>query len=106
MKIAVIGATGRLGSAVTQEAAARGHQVTPLNRSSVDAADPASVAGAVTGLTLAQDDSDQVVRAGGVITFLHPRRDFVVRLCSHGGQTYLGGVITKSAKGFYVGHGK
>lgn len=49
MKIAVIGATGRLGSAVTQEAAARGHQVTPLNRSSVDAADPASVAGAVTG---------------------------------------------------------
>lgn len=31
MKIAVIGATGRLGSAVAHEAAARGHQVTPPN---------------------------------------------------------------------------
>ena len=41
MKIAVIGATGHLGSAVAREATARGHQVTALNRSSVDAADPA-----------------------------------------------------------------
>lgn len=49
MKIAVIGATGRLGSVVAREATARGHQVTPLNRSSVDAADPASVAKAVAG---------------------------------------------------------
>jgi putative NADH-flavin reductase len=49
MKIAVIGATGRLGSAVTHDATARGHQVTALNRSSVDAADPASVTEAVAG---------------------------------------------------------
>ena len=49
MKIAVIGATGHLGSAVAREAGARGHQVTALNRSTVDAADPASVAKAVTG---------------------------------------------------------
>jgi putative NADH-flavin reductase len=49
MKIAVIGATGRLGSAVAHEATARGHQVTPLNRSSVDATDPASVTEAVAG---------------------------------------------------------
>jgi putative NADH-flavin reductase len=49
MKIAVIGATGHLGSAVAQEATARGHQVTALSSSSVDAADPASVTGAVAG---------------------------------------------------------
>jgi putative NADH-flavin reductase len=49
MKIAVIGATGRLGNAVAREATARGHRVTALNRSSVDAADPASVTGAVAG---------------------------------------------------------
>jgi putative NADH-flavin reductase len=49
MKIAVIGATGHLGSAVAHEATARGHQVTALNRSSVDAADPASVTEAVAG---------------------------------------------------------
>ena len=35
MKIAVIGATGRLGSAVADEATTRGHHVTLLNRSSV-----------------------------------------------------------------------
>ena len=49
MKIAVIGATGHLGSAVAREATARGHQVTALNRGSVDAADPASVTEAVAG---------------------------------------------------------
>jgi len=49
MKIAVIGATGHLGSAVAREATARGHQVTGLNRGKVDAVDPASVAKAVAG---------------------------------------------------------
>jgi uncharacterized protein YbjT (DUF2867 family) len=47
MKITVIGATGHHGSPVAREATARGHQVTALNRSSVDAADPASVTDAV-----------------------------------------------------------
>jgi putative NADH-flavin reductase len=49
MKIAIIGATGNLGSAVAHEAAARGHQVTALNSSTVDAADPASVKQAAAG---------------------------------------------------------
>jgi putative NADH-flavin reductase len=49
MKIAVIGATGRLGGAVARAAAERGHDVTPLHRPTVDAADPASVAVAVAG---------------------------------------------------------
>ena len=49
MKIAVIGATGNLGGAVTREATARGHQVTALGSSNVDAADPASIKEAVTG---------------------------------------------------------
>jgi uncharacterized protein len=35
MKIAVIGATGRLGGAVAEEALRRGHQVTALSRNPV-----------------------------------------------------------------------
>jgi putative NADH-flavin reductase/pimeloyl-ACP methyl ester carboxylesterase len=49
MNIAVIGATGNLGSAVAREAASRGHQVTALNSNTVDAADPASVKEVVAG---------------------------------------------------------
>jgi putative NADH-flavin reductase len=49
MKIAVIGATGHLGGAVANEARARGHDVTVLNRSNVDATDAASVSVAVAG---------------------------------------------------------
>jgi putative NADH-flavin reductase len=49
LKIAIIGATGRLGSAAAREATARGHQVTALHRGNVEAADPASVSGAVAG---------------------------------------------------------
>jgi putative NADH-flavin reductase len=49
MKIAIIGATGNLGSAVAREATARGHQSTALGSSTVDAADPASVKQAVAG---------------------------------------------------------
>jgi putative NADH-flavin reductase len=49
MKIAVIGATGHLGSAVSREAISRGHQVTPLSSGTVDAADAASVKEAVAG---------------------------------------------------------
>src|SRR5205823_10392660 len=37
---------------------------------------------AVAGLTLAQNDPDQVIRAGGVVAVLHRRRDFVVWLGS------------------------
>ncbi|MER7004676.1 NAD(P)H-binding protein [Dactylosporangium sp. NPDC000555] len=48
-KIAVIGAGGRLGGAIAREAADRGHQVTPLGRSTMDVTDPASVTAAVAG---------------------------------------------------------
>jgi putative NADH-flavin reductase len=64
MKIAVIGATGHLGSAVAQEATARGHQVTALNPSNVDAADPASITGAVArhdAVVVAIQGSDHLV---------------------------------------------
>ena len=60
MKIAVIGATGNLGSAVAREATARGHHVTALGSSNMDAADPASVKEAVTG-----HDAVVVAIAGG-----------------------------------------
>lgn len=60
VKIAVIGATGNLGGAVAREATARGHRVTALGRSNMDAADPASVKEAVTG-----HDAVVVAIAGG-----------------------------------------
>jgi len=49
MKIAVIGATGRLGGAVAAEAAARGHQVTPLSSADLDVRDPEQIRRAVAG---------------------------------------------------------
>ncbi len=49
MKIAVIGATGRLGRSIAAEAALRGHQITPLSRTGVDVTDPDSVAAAIPG---------------------------------------------------------
>jgi putative NADH-flavin reductase len=63
MKIAVFGASGMIGQRITQEALARGHQVTALVRhpekvtashpnlttQAADALDPASVAAAVAG---------------------------------------------------------
>ncbi|MEV6554146.1 alpha/beta fold hydrolase [Nocardia sp. NPDC051756] len=49
MKIAVIGARGNLGSAVVRAAAARGIQVTALDRDIMDVTDPASVKDAVAG---------------------------------------------------------
>ena len=64
MKIAVIGATGHLGGAVAREATARGHHVTCLNSSNVDAADPASVKQAVTGhdaVVVGVDGGDRLV---------------------------------------------
>jgi len=64
MKIAVIGATGHLGGAVAREATARGHHVTGLNSSNVDAADPASVKQAVTGhdaVVVGVDGGDRLV---------------------------------------------
>lgn len=47
MKIAVIGATGHLGGAVTREALDRGHRVTGLGSAQVDVADVASIRNAV-----------------------------------------------------------
>ncbi|WP_194815037.1 alpha/beta fold hydrolase [Nocardia sp. XZ_19_385] len=49
LKIAVIGARGNLGSAVARAAAARGIQVTALDRDTMDVTDPASVKDAVAG---------------------------------------------------------
>lgn len=49
MKIAVIGATGRLGGAIAREATDRGHDVTPLGSADVDVTDPASIREAVIG---------------------------------------------------------
>jgi putative NADH-flavin reductase len=51
---------GQLGGAVAREATARGHQVTALGSSNMDAADPASVKEAVTG-----HDAVVVAIAGG-----------------------------------------
>ncbi len=49
MRIAVVGATGNLGGAVAREAATRGHRVTALDSTGVDAADAASLKAAVAG---------------------------------------------------------
>jgi len=49
MKIAVIGAAGNLGSRTVAEALRRGHHVTALTGTEVDATDPAAVASAVAG---------------------------------------------------------
>lgn len=49
MRIALIGATGRIGRHIAQEAAGRGHSVTPLRRGEVDIFDAAALARAVQG---------------------------------------------------------
>jgi putative NADH-flavin reductase len=49
MKILVLGANGFVGSHLVEEAALRGHEVTPGVRGLVDATDPASVAEAAAG---------------------------------------------------------
>lgn len=62
MKVAVLGASGRAGSEITKELAARGHQVTAIARkpeaipaaagvtpSQGDASDPAALAGLIAG---------------------------------------------------------
>src|SRR6266700_908442 len=58
----------------------------------------------VRGSPLAQNDPDQVVRAGRVVTFLHFRVNLVVGLGRNVGERNSGGIISKRAKGFYVGH--
>lgn len=49
MRIALIGATGRVGRHIAQEAAGRGHNVTPLRRGEVEIFDAAVLARAVQG---------------------------------------------------------
>lgn len=49
MKIAVIGAAGNVGSRVVAEALRRGHHVTPLTRTDLEATDIRAVTDAVTG---------------------------------------------------------
>lgn len=61
MKIALIGATGRIGRHIATEAAARGHEVTPLGRGVVDIFDAAALVQAVRG-------HDAIVSAYGAPT--------------------------------------
>ncbi len=61
--------------------------------------------GMVAGVLFAKDDAHQVVRAGCVVAILHLRGDLVVGLGDNLWNRYPGRVITKRAKGFYVGHG-
>ncbi|UWP79956.1 NAD(P)-dependent oxidoreductase [Dactylosporangium fulvum] len=49
LKIVVLGAGGKAGSAAVAEASARGHEVTPLVRAAADITDPAAVAAGVVG---------------------------------------------------------
>ncbi len=49
MRIAVIGATGNVGSRVVAEALRRGHRVTPLTADDVDATDTGTVADLIAG---------------------------------------------------------
>lgn len=49
LRIALIGASGMIGSRIAAEAARRGHHVTPLGRAQVDALDPAQVAARAAG---------------------------------------------------------
>jgi putative NADH-flavin reductase len=49
MKLALVGATGRVGSHVAQQARERGHAVRTLARSELDLFDPAAVARALQG---------------------------------------------------------
>jgi putative NADH-flavin reductase len=65
MKIAVIGATGHLGSAVTYEATARGHQVSAVNVRSAGELDAALLARGGTALRLAGWPACPVPRMGG-----------------------------------------
>ncbi|MEV0247147.1 alpha/beta fold hydrolase [Nocardia sp. NPDC050712] len=69
MKIAVIGATGNLGGAVAREAAARGLQVTALDRGTMDVTDAASVKQAVAGhdvVVVAIKGPDRLVPRGAL----------------------------------------
>lgn len=49
LRIALIGASGMIGSRIAAEAARRGHHVTPLGRAQLDALDPAQVAARAAG---------------------------------------------------------
>ncbi|MEV6924605.1 alpha/beta fold hydrolase [Dactylosporangium sp. NPDC051485] len=87
-KIAVIGAGGRLGGAIAREAADRGHQVTPLGRSTMDVTDPASVSAAVAGhdaVVAAIKGPDGVVPRGAAALLAGLTRAGVHRLVFVGG---------------------
>lgn len=69
LKIAVIGARGNLGGAVARAAAARGIEVTALDRDSMDVTDPASVKQAVAGhdaVVAAIKGEDRLVPRGAI----------------------------------------
>ena len=78
-RITVLGGTGYAGAAIAAEAATRGHEVTAVNRSTVDA--PVSGVDYVTGSVLDADLLASVVDGRDVVVVaLSPRGDMVGKI--------------------------
>jgi len=58
----------------------------------------------VVGIAAAFLDGDEVMRVGGVVFFLHGRRNLVVGLREDAFERGTGRVVTKRAKGKNLGH--
>ena len=74
MNIAVIGATGLVGSAAVSELAARGHQVTAIARHTVKVAQHPNVT-AVSADVNAPDFADKISGFDAVVSAFNPSRD-------------------------------
>src|SRR5262249_54137674 len=62
------------------------------------------IARPVCGIPLAENNSNQVIGAGLVITILHRRTDLVVRLGGYVRQNNAGGIVSEGSKRLYVCH--
>jgi len=101
LALAVIGASGQLGSGVVREATSRGHSVTPLGRDTVDVTDAASVAAAVAGhdaVVVSVKGPDRLVSRGAAAVLTGLERTGVRRLVFLGG----GGTLESPSGGRYV----
>jgi putative NADH-flavin reductase len=74
MKIAVIGATGMVGSRVVAEAASRGHQVTAVSRSG-QAADHRNVVARAADITDSEVAMDLAARHEVIVSAIGPSRE-------------------------------
>lgn len=74
MKIAVIGATGMIGSRIVAEAASRGHHVTAISRSGPPAAHP-NVAAQAADATDSTVATDLAARHDVVVSAIGPSRE-------------------------------